>query len=53
MRVKVVLMLSVVTGAFGLVAGASPAHACTAELPSTACIVHDVCMVAHKAPICR
>ena len=53
MRVKVVLTMSVLMGAFGLFAGASPAHACTAEFPSTACVVHDVCMVAHKAPICR
>ena len=53
MRVKAVLMLSVLMGAFGLFSGA-PAHACSAELPSTACVVHDVCMVTGpKNPICR
>lgn len=52
MRVKAVLTLSVLMGALSLV-GASPAHACSAELGSTACIVHDVCMVLPKAPICR
>ncbi|HEX2196980.1 MAG TPA: hypothetical protein VHJ76_08660 [Actinomycetota bacterium] len=43
---KALLLVSVLTGAFGLVAGATPAHACTAEFPSTACVWHDVCMVA-------
>lgn len=52
MRVKALLMLSVLSGAFGLFAGAAPAHACTAELPSTACVVHDVCMIAGPK-ICR
>ena len=52
MRVKALLMLSVLTGAFGLFAGATPAHACTAEFPSTACIVYDVCMIAGPK-ICR
>lgn len=46
MRVKALLTLSVLMGAFGLVSGATPAHACSAELPSTACVWHDVCMVA-------
>lgn len=46
MRVKALLLLSVLSGAFGLLAGTTPAHACTAELPSTACVWHDVCMVA-------
>lgn len=52
MRVKALLMLSVLSGAFGLFAGAAPAHACSAELPSTACVYHDVCMVAGPK-ICR
>ena len=52
MRVKALLMISVLSGAFGLVAGATPAHACTAELPSLACVYHDVCMVAGPK-ICR
>lgn len=46
MRVKALLTLSVLMGAFGLFAGATPAHACTAEFPSLACVKHDVCMVA-------
>jgi hypothetical protein len=45
MRMKVLLALSVLTGALSVFAGAGPAHACTAEFPSTACIQHDVCMV--------
>lgn len=54
MRVKAVLTLSVLMGAFGLVSGATPAHACTAPAPSTACVVHDVCMVTGpKNPICH
>ena len=52
MRVKALLMLSVLTGACGLFAGATPAQACTAEFPSTACVYHDVCMVAGPK-ICR
>ena len=52
MRIKALVMLLVVAGAFGVVGGAAPAHACTAELPSTACIVHDVCMIAGPK-ICR
>jgi hypothetical protein len=45
MRVKVVLTLSVLMGAFNLFGGAAPAHACTAPAPSTACVWHDVCLV--------
>jgi hypothetical protein len=52
MRVKVLVMLSVVSGALGLFGGAAPAHACSAELPSTACVWHDVCMVAGPK-LCR
>ncbi|HYP25032.1 MAG TPA: hypothetical protein VEV43_15800 [Actinomycetota bacterium] len=52
MRVKALLMVAVVSGAFGLVAGAPPAHACTAEFPSLACVYHDVCMVAGPK-VCR
>lgn len=46
MRVKVLLLLSVLSGAFQVVAAAPPAHACTAEFPSTACVWWDVCMIA-------
>lgn len=48
MRVKALVMLSVLTGAFVVGGTATPAHACSAELPSTACVVHDVCKVLHK-----
>lgn len=51
MRVKALVVLSVLTGAFA-VGAATPAHACSAELPSTACVVHDVCMIAGPK-ICR
>lgn len=52
MRVKALLMLSVLTGALAVAGTATPAHACSAELPSTACIVHDVCMIAGPK-VCR
>lgn len=52
MRVKALLTLSVLMGALGLFSGATPAHACSAELPSTACVYHDVCKVAGPK-ICR
>lgn len=45
MRIKVTLALAVMAGALSVFAGAAPAHACSAELPSTACVQHDVCMV--------
>jgi hypothetical protein len=50
MRIKVLLALSVLTGALSVFAGAAPAHACSAELPSTACVVHDVCMFTGGKP---
>ncbi len=52
MRVKALVLLSALSGALGLFTGATPAHACTAELPSTACVYHDVCKVAGPK-ICR
>ena len=52
MRVKIVLAVSLLMGALNLFPAAGVAHACSAELPSTACIVHDVCMVAGPK-ICR
>lgn len=52
MRVKALVLLSVITGAFGVAGTATPAHACSSELPSTACVVHDVCMVAQKLKLC-
>ncbi len=53
MRVKVIVALSVVIGALNVFPAAGVANACTAEFPSTACVVHDVCMVAPKLPPCR
>ena len=44
MRIKVLLALSVLAGALSVFTGGT-AHACSAELPSTACVQHDVCMV--------
>lgn len=52
MRVKALVLVAVLSGAFSAFAGATPAHACTAEFPSTACVWHDVCMVAGPK-ICR
>lgn len=48
MRIKALVLLSVITGAFGVAGTATPAHACSAELPSTACVVHDLCKVLPK-----
>ena len=45
MRVKVVLTLSVLMGALNLFPAAGTAHACSAELPSTACVERDVCLL--------
>ena len=52
MRVKIVLACSLLMGALNLFPAAGVAHACTAELPSTACVWHDVCLVAGPK-ICR
>lgn len=53
MRIKVLLALSVLAGALSVFAGAGTAHACTAQLPSTACIQHDACMfTGGKLPFC-
>ena len=52
MRVKIVLAVSLLMGALNLFPAAGVAHACSSELPSLACIHHDVCMVAGPK-VCR
>jgi hypothetical protein len=52
MRIKVLLALSVLAGALS-VFSATPANACQAELPSTACVERDLCLIGGKLmPYC-